>query len=106
MRDQIEKLIGECEGSSVRLQVVPLGSGATRGILGFIALHFARDSATGAAPSMPDIVYYDSIISPGYYLERVDDVRQHLDVFAEIEAVALSERDTLAFLKSINQSQS
>lgn len=105
MRDQIDKLINECESSSIRLQVVPFSAGATKGLHGFIALHFAPDPASTSTPGMSDIVYYEGLNSLGSYLERQDDVNVYLDAFNEIESIALSERDTLDFLKSVNPSQ-
>lgn len=109
MVGQVARMMDECESSpNVRLQLVPYGAGATKGLIsGFIALRFAATTtADGPVPAMSDMIYSEGISKEGFYVEKDEDVRRYIKAFDELAAAAMSETETLSTLRSVHRTLS
>jgi transcriptional regulator with XRE-family HTH domain len=101
MRDQIVNLITQSSSSRVSLRLIPFDAGASKGMIsGFVLLHFAQPAAQEGLPAMSDVLYLEGV-GDGIYLDKTENVQEYVDVFGELQARALSERQTITFLSAV-----
>jgi transcriptional regulator with XRE-family HTH domain len=102
MRDQIRKLIEVSGGSQVEFQVIPLSAGAHKGaVSGFIILQFPQSVAAGSAARMTDIVYLESVVGAGAYIEQPEEVNGYLEAFLGLQEKALDRQATISFMEAL-----
>ncbi|WP_344237505.1 helix-turn-helix transcriptional regulator [Kribbella hippodromi] len=93
MRAQLARLLELSEQPNIMLQVIPFDRGAHPGMTGaFVRLNFG--------PTAPDIVYVESLAGD-IFLETEAEIDRYGLVFDHLRAMALSPRDTTAFIGNL-----
>jgi transcriptional regulator with XRE-family HTH domain len=94
MRAQLERLIEATKLANVVLQILPFGAGAHPAMVGaFSILRFPDQE-------LPDVVYVEHLTN-ALYLDRRDDVNQHLHVMDSISVRAAPPDKTVDILHKI-----
>ena len=103
MRDQIRKLIEVSgSGSRIEFQVLPFAAGAHKGaVSGFIVLQFPKSVAAGSAARMTDIVYLESVVGAGAYIEQPEEVNGYFEAFLGLQEKALDRPATISFMEAL-----
>lgn len=102
MRDQVRKLIEASGESRIEFQVIPFSAGAHKGaVSGFTVLQFSKLVAAGSAARMSDIVYLESVVGAGAYIEQPEEINGYLDAFLGLQKKALDKHATISFLEAL-----
>jgi len=94
MAAQLEALAAAARRPRVMLQVLPFSAGAHASLEGgFVLIKFPEETD-------PDVVYVEGIMGD-LYLESVEGVKRYQSAFERIQAVALSPKESSAFISSL-----
>ena len=94
MAAQLEALHDAARQRQVNLQVLPFSAGAHASLEGgFVVIQFPGEAD-------PDVVYVEGIMGD-LYLESVEEVRRYQSAFERNQAVALSPRESSAFMSAL-----
>jgi transcriptional regulator with XRE-family HTH domain len=94
MAAQLRALAGAAQRPGVMLQVLPFSAGAHASLEGgFVLIKFPEETD-------PDVVYVEGIMGD-VYLESVEEVKRYQSAFERNQAVALSPRESSAFMSSL-----
>jgi transcriptional regulator with XRE-family HTH domain len=94
MAAQLRALAEAARQPRVMLQVLPFSAGAHAALEGgFVLLKFPEETD-------PDVVYVEGIMGD-LYLESVEEVKRYQSAFERIQAVALSPKESSAFISSL-----
>jgi transcriptional regulator with XRE-family HTH domain len=100
MAAQLAHLVEADHLPNVSVRVVPLAAGLHKGasVGAFILLEFPRHPT--AKLTEPPVVYIQGFTG-SLYLEKVDEVDQYRDAYADVERIALDEADSRQFIHKI-----
>jgi transcriptional regulator with XRE-family HTH domain len=94
MAAQLRALAGAAQRPGVMLQVLPFSAGAHASLEGgFVLIKFPEETD-------PDVVYVEGIMGD-LYLESVEEVKRYQSAFERNQAVALSPRESSAFMSAL-----
>jgi transcriptional regulator with XRE-family HTH domain len=94
MAAQLRALADAAQRPGVMLQVLPFSAGAHASLEGgFVLIEFPEETD-------PDVVYVEGIMGD-IYLESVEEVKRYQSAFERNQAVALSPRESSAFMSSL-----
>jgi transcriptional regulator with XRE-family HTH domain len=94
MAAQLRALADAAQRPGVMLQVLPFSAGAHASLEGgFVLIKFPEETD-------PDVVYVEGIMGD-VYLESVEEVKRYQSAFERNQAVALSPRESSAFMSSL-----
>ena len=93
MAAQLRALAEAAQRPQVTLQVLPFSAGAHASLEGgFVLIKFPEETD-------PDVVYVEGIMGD-LYLESVEEVKRYQSAYERIQAVALSPRESSAFMSA------
>jgi transcriptional regulator with XRE-family HTH domain len=94
MAAQLRALTEAAQRPAVTLQVLPFSTGAHASLEGgFVLIEFPTETD-------PDVVYVEGIMGD-LYLESVEEVKRYQSAFERIQAVALTPKESSAFLSAM-----
>jgi transcriptional regulator with XRE-family HTH domain len=100
MRDQIRRLIEMSGRAELEFRVVPFSAGAHKGLIaGFVILQFSQSVSADSTAGVADIVYHEDVVGEGAYIEQPAEVHEYLQVFLELQQIALDAQATISFLE-------
>ena len=93
MEEQLRHLLNVGTQNNVTIRVIPRSAGIHRAMVigAFVILDFPRHPK--AALTMPPVVYIQGYLGD-LYLEQAEEVRQYREICADLDRVALNQKDS------------
>jgi transcriptional regulator with XRE-family HTH domain len=92
---QIDRLIELAARPNISIQIYPFSAGITNGMQAPFVIHQIQDE--------PDVLYMESPRGDTLVADDMEEVNRYRDTFKELRGLALSESDSMSFLKGLER---